>query len=162
MKTHRVVSRLSLALLLVLAASVAVAQTPAAGQAVGTLTAKGKTFKLAYAAVFVDDKEKRTMLLLTEQAVPATNWKSGTDIMRYRMDKNPLTGVVFRMDDKREVVGADYYAGGDFPTSTSGIFDLKLDPAAGKTFSGSAKATASAAKMSEPIGLDVRFNATLK
>jgi hypothetical protein len=59
------------------------------------------------------------------------------------------------------VLGVDVYAG-DFPTSTSGLFALKLDGPAGKTLAGSAKATEAAAKMSEPMSLNVSFNATLK
>jgi hypothetical protein len=170
MNSRYAMSHLCLALLIAAVSSTTLAQAPAgvagtlaSGQAVGTFTAKGRTVKLAYAAAFVeqDEKGKPVMLLLTEQPVPAEKWKSRTDIMRYRMDKNPLVGVGFRLDDKREEIGADYYTG-DFPTSTSGVFVLKLDGAPGKSLVGTAKSTETAGKLSEPVSLDVRFNATLK
>jgi hypothetical protein len=178
MRTLREVCRLSIALILAVACSTTIAQTPAAkppaasppaagavasGQAVGTLTAKGKTIKLAYAYAFVDegDKKRPVILLLTEQQVPAASWKGDSDIMMYRMNKNPLRGVAFRLNDKRELVGADYYEG-SFPTGTTGIFALKLDSPAGKTLAGTAKSTDAAAKLTEPVSLSVSFNATLK
>jgi hypothetical protein len=161
MKTDRELGRLSLALILVLGCSMTMAQTPAAGAAAGTLTVKGKAINLAHAAAFMDEKEKQVILLVTEQPIPAANWKSHSDIMMYRMDKKPLRGIAFRLDDKRQVVGADYYDD-QFPTSTSGIFELKLDGPPGKTLAGTAKSTAAAAKLSEPVSLSVSFNATLK
>lgn len=54
------------------------------------------------------------------------------------------------------------YYEGDFPTSASGIFDLKLEGPAGKMLAGSAKTTDSAATMSHPVSLNVTFSATLK
>jgi hypothetical protein len=162
MKTHREVCRLFLTLILAVGCSTTIAQAPpATGTASGTLAVKGKAINLAHAAAFVDDKEKQVILLLTEQPVPAASWKSHSDIMMYRMNKNPLRGVAFRLDDKRQVVGADYYDD-QFPTSTSGIFALKLDGAPGKTLAGTAKSTEAAAKLSEPVSLNVSFNATLK
>jgi hypothetical protein len=162
MKIYREVCRLSLALILAVSGSTAIAQAPpASGTASGTFTAKGKAINLAYASAFVDEKEKQVILLVTEQPVPAASWKSHSDIMMYRMNKNPLRGIAFRLDDKRQVVGADYYDD-QFPTSTSGIFALKLDSPPGKTLAGSAKSTEAAAKLSEPVSLSVSFNATLK
>ena len=137
MRTLREVCRLSIALILAVACSTTIAQTPAAkppaasppaagavasGQAVGTLTAKGKTIQLAYAYAFVDegDKKRPVILLLTEQQVPAASWKGDSDIMMYRMNKNPLRGVAFHLNDKSELVSADYYEG-SFPTGTAGI-----------------------------------------
>jgi hypothetical protein len=161
MKTYREVWLLPLALILALGSSMTMAQTPAAGTAAGTFTVKGKAITLAHAAAFADEKEKQVILLVTEQPIPAANWKSHSDIMMYRMDKKPLRGIAFRFDDKRQLVGADYYDD-QFPTSTSGIFEVKLEGPAGKTLAGTAKSTAAAAKLSEPVSLDVRFNATLK
>ena len=164
MKNYREVCRLSLALILAVGCSTTIAQTPpASGQAAGTLTVKGKTINLAYAYAFVDegDKKKPVILLLTEQQVPAASWKGDSDIMMYRMSKNPLRGVAFRLDDKRALLGADYYDG-SFPTGTAGIFALKLDGPPGKTLAGTAKSTEAAAKLSEPVSLSASFNATLK
>ena len=164
MKTYCEVCRLSLALILAVGCSTTIAQAPpASGQAAGTLTVKGKAINLAYAYAFVDegDKKKPVILLLTEQQVPAASWKGDSDIMMYRMSKNPLRGVAFRLDDKRTLLGADYYDG-SFPTGTAGIFALKLDGPPGKTLAGTAKSTEAAAKLSEPVSLSVSFNATLK
>ena len=178
MKTHRGLCCVSIALILAVGSSTTIAQTPAAkppaasppagsavasGQAAGTLTVKGKAITLAHAAAFVDqeDKGKPVILLLTEQPIPAASWKTHSDIMMYRMNKNPLRGIVFTLDDKRQVVSAEVYDG-TFPTSTSGLFALKLDGPAGKTLAGTAKSTEAAAKMSEPMSLSVSFNAALK
>jgi hypothetical protein len=179
MKTYREVCRLSLAVILALGCSTTIAQAPpakppaasppaagavASGQAVGTLTANGKTIKLAYAYAFVDegDKKRPVILLLTEQQVPAASWKGDSDIMTYRMfNKNPLRGVAFHLNDKRELMAADIYEH-SFPTGTVGIFALKFDGPAGKTFAGTAKSTEAGAKLSEPVSLSASFNATLK
>jgi hypothetical protein len=164
MKTYREVCRLCLALILAAGCSTTIAQAPpASGQAAGTLTVKGKAINLAYAYAFVDegDKKKPVILLLTEQQVPAAGWKGDSDIMMYRMSKNPLRGVAFRLDDKRALISADYYDG-SFPTGTAGIFALKLDGPPGKTLAGTAKSTEAAAKLSEPVSLSASFNATLK
>lgn len=141
--------------------SPALAQAPA-GQASGTLTAKGKTVKLAYAAAFVDetDKKKPVILLLTEQPVPSASWKSHADLMAHHRGA-PIAGVVFRIDAQREVDTAEYFMD-KFPTSTSGIFVVTFSGPAGKTFAGSVKSTPTAAKLSEPVSLDATFSATLK
>lgn len=135
----------------------------ASGQAAGTFTAKGKTFKLAHAAAFVDqtDKAKRVILVLSEQPVPSAAWKSHSDLMSHHRNAAPIVGVVFRLDAQREVDTAEYFVD-KFPTSTSGMFVLAFDSAAGKSYAGTAKTTPTAAKLSEPVNLDVRFNATLK
>ena len=49
---------------------------------------------------------------------------------------------------------------GQFPAGATGMFELKLD--AGKSLSGAAVSTAAAAKQSDPIKLDARFNAAAK
>jgi hypothetical protein len=166
MKTYLEGCRLSIALIIAVGFATTFAQAPAApasGQAVGTLTVNGKPIKLVHASAFVDqeDKDKPVILLVTEQPVPAADWKKHSDIMMYRMNKNPLLGVAFRLNSKRELIGADFYEG-SFPTSTSGIFTVKLDSPPGKTFAGTAKSTEAAAKLTEPVSLSVSFNATLK
>lgn len=158
----RHIARLAIAALLLLGAHApAIGQAPA-GQASGTLTAKGKTVKLTYAAAFVDetDKKKPVVLLLTEQPVPASSWKSHSDLMAHHR-KTPIAGVVFRLDAQREVDTAEYFVE-PFPTSTSGVFVLTFDGAAGKTFAGKARSTPTAAKLSSPVALDATFSATLK
>jgi hypothetical protein len=137
--------------------------TVASGQAAGTLTAKGKTVKLAYAAAFVDqtDKKKPIVLLVTEQPVPSASWRSHSDLMTYHRNTAPIVGVVFRLDANREIDTAEYFVE-KFPTSTSGMFQLSLDGAPGKAISGTLKSSAAAAKMSEPVSLAATFNAPLK
>ncbi len=161
-----------LALIFVAAGGSAFAQSPAkapaatplaSGQAAGTLTAKGRTVKLTYAAAFVDqtDAAKRVILILTEQPVPSASWKSHSDLMSHHRDKSPIVGLVFRLDARREVDTAEYFVEA-FPTSTSGMFQLAFEGAPGKVYAGTAKSTATAAKLREPVVLDARFNALLK
>ena len=163
---------LVLALIVVASVGSALAQSPtkapvavplASGQAAGTLTAKGKTIKLTYAAAFVDqtDAAKRVVLILTEQPVPSASWKSHSDLMSHHRNVSPIVGLVFRLDAQREVDTAEYFVEA-YPTSTSGIFQLAFEGPPGKSYSGTAKATATAAKLSAPVALDARFNATLK
>jgi hypothetical protein len=173
MNIQVVVLRTGIALLAAAGAFAALAQAPAAkapatsavasGQAAGTLTTKGKTVKLTYAAAFVDqtDPKKRIVLLLTEQPVPSASWKSHSDLMTYHRNTAPIVGLVFRIDADREIDTAEYFVD-KFPTSTSGIFQLTLDGPPGKTLAGSLKSSASAAKLSEPISLNATFNATVK
>jgi hypothetical protein len=163
---------LVVALSLVAASGTAFAQSPAqapaatplaSGQATGTLTAKGRTVKLTYAAAFVDqtDKAKPVILILTEQPVPSASWKSHADLMSHHRNTSPIVGLVFRLDAQREVDTAEYFVEA-FPTSTSGVFQLTFEGAPGKALAGTAKSTATAAKLREPVVLDARFNATLK
>ncbi len=144
------------------------AQTPAKalkpGQAAGTFLVAGKTVRLAHATAFVDQKDERkpVLLLLTEEDVPAAKWTSEFDLMEYRSDHH-FGGVCFWLDKDREVFRTDYYEPGDWmSTSTSGIFELKLDGPPGKLLNGAAKATESAAKMSKPVALDATFSAMVK
>jgi hypothetical protein len=133
----------------------------AAGAAAGTFTVGGKETKLAYAAAFVDQKDERkpVILIVSDRQLPASTWKTETDFMMATM-KQTFIGVVFFIDKKGEVYRTDYYDGTDFPTSTNGIFDLKLDAASGKDLSGTAVSTESAAKTRHPVKLDVKFHAT--
>jgi hypothetical protein len=151
------------------AENVAKAAAPAAGSANGTFTFGGKTVKLAYAAAFVDQESNLTYLLVTDNKVPAESWTSQLEIMRYLIDKkNPsqidknhvFTGVAFVLDKKREMLSADYYASG-FPTSTGGVFELKLDAGAPKTFSGSAWTDPRVKEKNLPE-MQATFSATLK
>jgi len=145
------------------AAKAPAASPLASGQAAGTLTAKGRTVKLTYAAAFVDqtDKKKPIVLLVTEQPVPSANWKSHSDLMTYHRNTAPIVGVVFRLDADREIDTAEYFVE-KFPTSTSGIFQLSLDGPPGKSLSGTLKSSAVATKLNEPVSLNATFNATLK
>ena len=139
-------AQLFIASLLLFAVDTAsVAQAPPAGQATGSLTAKGKTVKLTYAAAFVDetDKKKPVILLLTEQPVPSASWKSHSDLMAHHR-ATPIAGVVFRLDAQREVDTAEYFLD-RFPTSTSGIFVVTFDGPPGRAFTGSARSTPTAA-----------------
>ena len=156
--------------LLIATASLAQAPPPkmsapaaaAVGQASGTLTVKGKTIKLTYAAAFVDqtDKNKRVVLLLTEQAVPSGNWKSHSDLMTYHRN-TPIVGLVFRIDAQNEVDTAEYFVE-QFPTSTSGLFQVVFEGTPGKTMVGKVKSSAAGAKLSEPVIADAAFNTAVK
>jgi hypothetical protein len=132
----------------------------APGTAKGSFTALKKENVLAFATVFVDSKDERkpTILILSDKKLPAEKWKTSGDLMMYRM-ATPFVGVAFFLDSKREVFRTDYYDGSDFPTSSSGIFTLKLDPAVAGSLSGSAISTPAAAEGREPVKLNVTFNA---
>ncbi len=149
---------------LLLAASLARgADRPAAGHASGTLSVSGKSFALSRAAAFVDQKDERkpVILVLSEAELPAASWKSESDYSMYCHD-HPLKGVAFWLDRNREVFRTEYNDGGPFPTSASGIFELKLDPGSGKELSGSAVSTAVAAKLHDAVRLDAKFRAAVK
>ena len=107
------------------------------------------------------DKAKRVVLVLSEQPVPSAGWKSHSDLMTHHRNTAPIVGLVFRLDAQREVDTAEYFVEAS-PTSTSGVFVLRFDGASGKTFAGTAKSSAAAAKMLQPVNLDATFNATLK
>jgi hypothetical protein len=134
------------------------------GQASGTLSVEGKNVTLTHAGVFVDsgDESKPTVLVLSDQELPISGWKSGSDMTMYRMMEKKFNGISFWINGKGEVERTDYYMPGSFPTGSSGIFELKLDGPATKTFIGTANATAAAAKMNKDIKLDARFHAVLK
>src|SRR5262245_46012644 len=127
-----------------------------AGAAKGTLTAEGKSFTLAHAAAFTDEKDKTTFLLVTDEPVPAAKWTSHSDIFPYRMD-HKFHGVGFHLDAAGKMTGADVYAG-QFPTGTIGYFTVTLTPG-GKRRAGTARSTTRAEKAKEPMSLNGSFNA---
>jgi len=145
----------------------AVAPAPGAppladGQAAGSLTVKGKEIPLSHAAAFTDPREKElaTVLVLSDAALPAAQWKKASDMSLY-FNAHGFRGVAFWIDGKGQVFRCEYYDGTDFPTSVSGIFDLKLDRSGG-SLSGTAKSNPAAAKLSEPVKLDASFRAAAK
>ncbi len=144
----------------VFVASLSVAQS--SGQATGSFSVDGKAYKLTNAAAFVDqeDARKPVILVLSDQALATDKWTSESNLDDQRRDR-PFNGVAFWLDQKREVFRTDYFLAGKFPTSTSNIFELKLNGASGKTLSGSARATDEAVK-SHKIRLEATFSATLK
>lgn len=164
-------SSVALALLvLVLGTPGGLAQSPPAtsskalspGQASGTFVANGKTYAIVHAAAFVDQRDDRkpVVLLLTDKPMPAEVLSGGVSLMMHRMSHS-FNGVAFYLDQKRTVFRCDYYEG-DFPTSVSGLLDLKLNDAAGTSFAGSAQSNAAARSQTPPLALDVVFNATVK
>jgi hypothetical protein len=132
------------------------------GTASGSFTAAGKTVKIGFAATFSDprDGKKPLVLVLSDKEVPASSWKSSSDLSAWRRE-HPFMGVSFWIDEKNDVFRTDFYDGTSFPTSASGIFDLKLTRAAGSV-SGTAKSTPAAAKLHDSVVLDATFNAPAK
>lgn len=132
------------------------------GQASGTLSAEGKVINLSHAAVFIDkgEKESATVLILSDQTLPLSTWKDSSDLTMYRME-HKFGGVAFWLNEKHEIIRTEYYAG-MFPTGASGIFELKLETPSEKTLKGSANSTATAAKLTDPVKLEARFNAASK
>ena len=131
----------------------------ATGTSVGTFTLDGKKTKLAYAGAFVDQKDARksTILIISDRKLPASSWKSESDIMRTWADRK-FVGVAFWIDRNGDDFRTEYYDGKQ-SNSTSGILKLKLDAASGRDLSGSAIGDATADMVSHPMKLDVRFHA---
>ncbi|MDP9004627.1 MAG: hypothetical protein M3N12_07535 [Verrucomicrobiota bacterium] len=143
--------------LMVLAASrPAGAETDVAtGTARGSLTYKGHTAELKFAAAFVDqkDSDKPTVVLLTDTKLTADQWTSEFDMMR---DKTRWNGIVFFLVDG-VAIRSDIHLNNE-QASVSGIFTFKLDKPAGKELTGKA-VTDEGAKDAK---LDATFHATLK
>jgi hypothetical protein len=140
------------------------AAEPAAksGAALGTFSAGGKSAKLAFAATFTDQKDDRkpTVLVLSDKEVPSSTFKDGSDFSAWRRE-HKIIGLAFWLDAKNEIYRTDFYDGTSFPTSASGLFDVKVTRAAG-SLSGTAKSNQAAAKLHDPVALDATFNALLK
>src|SRR5262245_11684164 len=99
---------------------------PPAGKAVGTLSVNGKTYTLAHAAAFVDQKDSRkpTVLLLTDQPVPDDVLTGKTTIsFSQNMSGKPFSGVTLWLDKDRTIFRAEYHEK-DSVTATSGLFVL--------------------------------------
>ena len=132
------------------------------GSASGAFSTHGKSATLAYAAAFRDqrDDKKPVVLVLSDKELPASTWKNGSDMSAWRREHQFL-GVAFWIDEKDNVFRCEYYDGTSFPTSTTGVFDLKVARAAG-SLTGTAKSTQAAARLTDPVALDATFNAPLK
>lgn len=106
------------------------------GKAMGTLDIDGKTITMTNAYAFVDQKDKRkpVLILITDQSVPANQWKSESDMTRYRIAK-PFKYVCFWIDKDRQEFRREHFVD-KFPVSTMGVFDLKLIPSDSVTFTG--------------------------
>lgn len=145
-------------------ASLAPAAEPAgkSGTVSGSFSVGGKTAKLAFAATFTDQKDDRkaTVLVLSDKEVPASTFKDGSDFSAWRRE-HKIMGIAFWLDAKNESFRTDFYDGTSFPTSASGLFDVKVTRAAG-SLSGTAKSNQAAAKLHDPVALDATFNAALK
>jgi hypothetical protein len=132
------------------------------GSAAGSFAANGKEAKIAYAAAFTDqdDASKPVVLVLSDKELPASKWRNGSDMSAYRRE-HPFLGIAFWLDKDNKVFRTDYFDGTSFPTSASGLFELKLDRTA-LSLTGSAKSNQAAAKLTSPVKLDTTFNAALK
>jgi hypothetical protein len=132
------------------------------GQADVTLKVKGKNYKLGYAAAFVDqrDKDKPVVLLITDVQVPASDWASDFDFMRYKVD-HKVSGAIFWLDGKRQVFRGEIDAEGN-STSVSGMWELKFDGAPGKSLIGSVSTDPNTDKQMFPYFAEGTFNAILK
>jgi len=141
---------------------IAAPETLKPGIAASRFAANGKEAKIAYAAAFTDqnDAGKPVVLVLSDKELPASKWKNGSEMSAYRREHN-FMGVAFWIDKDNKVFRTDFFDGTSFPTSASGIFDLKLDRAA-TSLTGSAKSNAAAAKLHDPVKLDATFSAALK
>ena len=147
---------------LIAALSLTAAEALKPGSAAGSFAANGKEAKIAYAAAFTDqnDASKPVVLVLSDKELPASKWQNGSDMSAYRRE-HPFLGVAFWLDKDNKVFRTDYFDGTSFPTSASGLFELKLDRTA-TSLIGSAKSNPAAAKLTSPVKRDTTFNAALK
>lgn len=134
----------------------------APGQASGTFSVESKNAKISHATAFIDqqDSGKPVILILSDKEISPAGWKSGSDFSMYRRE-HPFLGVAIWLDKKNQVFRTEFYDGTSFPTSATGIFEVKLD-GTGKSLTGSAHSTAAAAKLRSPVKLDVTFHAPVK
>jgi hypothetical protein len=132
------------------------------GTGSGSMTVAGKNAKIVSSAAFVDasDEKKPLVLVLADRPLPAAGWKKVSEFSAWS-HQNAFIGVAFHLDKDNAVYRCDVFDGTDFPTSASGLFDLKVERKAGAV-SGSVKSNAAAAKLRHPIGLDATFRADLK
>ena len=109
------------------------------GKAMGAFEIDGKTVTMTHAYAFVDQKDKRkpVLILITDREVPANQWKSESDMARYRSDK-PFKYVCFWID-KDHLEFRREHCVDKFPVATMGVFDLKLAPSDPGSFSGTIK-----------------------
>ena len=109
------------------------------GRATGTLDLDGKTVTMTHAYAFIDQKDKRkpVLILITDRAVLADQWKSEFDMMKYRSNK-PFMYICFWIDKDRQEFRREHFVD-KFPISTMGVFDLKLSPSDPGTFTGTVK-----------------------
>jgi hypothetical protein len=147
---------------LIAALSLTAAEALKPGSAAGSFAVNGKEAKIAYAAAFTDqnDASKPVVLVLSDKELPASKWQNGSDMSAYRRE-HPFLGVAFWLDKDNKVFRTDYFDGTSFPTSASGLFELKLDRTA-LSLTGSATSNQAAAKLTSPVKLDTTFNAALK
>jgi hypothetical protein len=125
------------------------------GTAKGSLTYRGGTAELKFAAAFVDEKDsdKPTVLILSDTKLPTEKWKSEFDMMR---DKTKWNGIVFFIV-KGQAIRSDIQMNSEKP-SVSRIFTLKLNDPASKEVAG----TAVTDEGVKDTKLEVAFHATLK
>lgn len=128
----------------------------------GTFSVGGKPIKLASVAALRDtgDARKHVLIVLSDKELPASTWKTGSDMSDWRRE-HPFLGIAFWIDENNEDVRCEYYDGSPYPTSVSGTFDYKIARAPGAV-SGSVKSNAGAGRLRTPLVLDVTFKAPLK
>jgi hypothetical protein len=134
------------------------------GQAAGTLTANGKTHKLAHASAYIDakDESRPTVLLLTDVPPNPALFEGRVTITFAQVTaEQPFSGLVFKMNERGIVRNVEYYDK-DEATNVTGLFDLKLDAPLGKTIVGSVKHVPDAASKTPPVQLEATFHATVK
>ena len=134
------------------------------GTASGTLTANGKTHKLAHSAIYIDvkDESRPTVLVLSDVPPPDQLLDGRVSItFAQTVAETPFSGLVFRMNERGLIMTIDYFDK-DEPTDASGLVELKLTSPFGRSLVGSVVATAKAAERKPPMQVNVTFNAAMK
>jgi hypothetical protein len=137
------------------ATAVAASDMPARS-AKGSLTYDGATAELKFAAAFVDQKDERKpiVLVISDQKLQVEKWESEFDVM---LGHSKWSGVLFFLDKDGKFFRSDVHMNGR-QSSISGFFELKLDNAASKDLTGTARTSAD----EKETKLDAAFNVTLK
>lgn len=86
--------------------------------------------------------------MLSDKELPVSTWKNGSDMSAWRREHS-FVGIAFWIDETNDYSRCEIYDGTAFPRYVSGIFDFKVERAAGFV-SGSVKSNQGAARLSNP------------
>jgi hypothetical protein len=138
------------------------------GQAVGSISYKGKTASLAYAYVLRDNatKPKEVTLYLTDKPLPADVLNDSMKFMMYTMDHKGTSSLEYALDPNdgfKERSTPKICVDCQFGTSTN-LIEIKFDPAPGKVFAGTVhiKMPDHAIVKENKMSADVKFYAVQK
>jgi hypothetical protein len=138
------------------------------GQAVGSISHKGKTANLAYAYVLRDNatNPKVVSLYITDKPLPADVLNDSMKFMVYSMDHKGSSSIEYALDPSnglKERSTPNICVECQFATSTN-LIEIKFDPPPGKVLAGTVriKAPDHAIVKESKMSADVKFYAVAK